>query len=122
MSPRRRFTDSGGVRWRKLPPARVLSRTAPLPTMGGVCLHDVTGPAPTLLYGYGGFDRPRRRLAPIRVAGSAVCASVPITVRGTGRRPARLPRRLMESPARTIGLHHLFASIQSGRNIYGPRC
>jgi len=30
--------------------------------------------------------------------------------------------RLMESPARAIGLHHLFASIQSGRNTYGARC
>lgn len=33
-----------------------------------------------------------------------------------------LPRCLMASPARAIGLHHLFASIQSGRNIYGARC
>jgi hypothetical protein len=33
-----------------------------------------------------------------------------------------LPRCLMESPARAIGLYHLFASIQSGRKIYGARC
>ena len=36
------------------------------------------------LYGYGGFDRPRRPLAPIRVAGSVVCASVSITAEREG--------------------------------------
>jgi hypothetical protein len=30
--------------------------------------------------------------------------------------------RLMESFARAIGMNHLCASIQSGRNIYGARC
>jgi hypothetical protein len=36
------------------------------------------------LYGYGGFDRPRRPLAPIRVAGSVVCASVSIAAEREG--------------------------------------
>jgi hypothetical protein len=36
------------------------------------------------LYGYGGFDRPRRPLAPIRVAGSVVCTSVSITAEREG--------------------------------------
>jgi hypothetical protein len=31
-------------------------------------------------------------------------------------------RRLVKSSARVIDLHYLFASIQSGRNIYGARC